>query len=440
MPTKFERPSLAAAGRFLSTETGGITSLGLFMFVGTLMLGGYAIDTASGMAARTQLQVTADSAAHAALVTRERGTEAEAVARALAIAAANLPAEVYGPVIRPEDVTFGTWDVDANAFVPQPGSRSAVRVTARRNDERGNAQGTFLLNLVGVDAYDIERTAILTTYVPTCFREGFVAEGVVDMQSNNTFGNGFCIHSNDHVAFNNNNYFEPGTIVSMPNPDDIVLPNSGFSKNEGLSEALREGSYNIRILNRIDAIITGLANGDAEFLPAFINSGTAIRLSDKRVDRSHFTEGRIHTYSCAGGKLTIEAGSVLRNVILVTDCEVDFGNGVVLEDVVIATTNTSATSFTATSGLRVGRDDGCAQGGGAQLVTKGGMRFPAKLSLFGGQLLAAGDIDFAAEAYGVEGASMVAGGRIDGTSNTAMAFCGSGMESSFQAQYFRLVL
>jgi len=54
------------------------------------------------------------------------------------------------------------------------------------------------------------------------------------------------------------------------------------------------------------------------------------------------------------------------------------------------------------------------------------------------QILAAGDVEFAAGADGVEGASIVSGASVDVTSNNSMGFCGSGMDSAFQAEYFRL--
>jgi len=67
------------------------------------------------------------------------------------------------------------------------------------------------------------------------------------------------------------------------------------------------------------------------------------------------------------------------------------------------------------------------------------MKFASNLQTYGGQFIAEGDIDFAANSDGVEGASMVAGGTISGASNLAMGFCGgSGMEDSFEAAYCRL--
>ena len=87
----------------------------------------------------------------------------------------------------------------------------------------------------------------------------------------------------------------------------------------------------------------------------------------------------------------------------------------------------------------IGLDDGCADGGGAQLVTLGGMRFPSNLQIYGGQLIAAKSIEFAARPDGIEGVSIVAGDEIDGSSLINVGFCGgAGMDNNFVAWYFRM--
>src|SRR5690606_4956976 len=99
-------------------------------------------------------------------------------------------------------------------------------------------------------------------------------------------------------------------------------------------------------------------------------------------------------------------------VVIVTDCDVKFSNGAALENSVLATTSTSAKSISAPSGLRLGADDSCAEGGGAQVLTLGGVDVAAGVEFYGGQIVAAADIAFTANADGIEGASLVAGGEI----------------------------
>jgi len=261
----------------------------------------------------------------------------------------------------------------------------------------------------------------------------------VDIQSNNNYYNGFCIHANGHVELNSNNVFEAGTIVSMPNIDDVVLPQSGFETNEGLEAALRSGAYRIRILNRLPAIIQSFIDEDGTWLPDYITTDVAITVSGSKLDESHFQAGRLHKLIGSNNcKVTISPTTPLQRIVLVTNCEVKFAQGTQLHDVVVATTNTSAKSMNAPSTLQVGKDDSCLDGGGAQLLSLGGMNFASDLRMYGGQLIALSNIEFSANADGIEGASMISGTRIDGTSNMNMGFCVTGMEDNYEAVYFRL--
>ncbi len=73
------------------------------------------------------------------------------------------------------------------------------------------------------------------------------------------------------------------------------------------------------------------------------------------------------------------------------------------------------------------------------MVTKGGVAFAAKVNIYGSQIIAAGDIPMTANADGIEGVALVAGGKLDVTSNGTFGFCdGAGMENNFEAAYFRM--
>jgi hypothetical protein len=180
---------------------------------------------------------------------------------------------------------------------------------------------------------------------------------------------------------------------------------------------------------------------DTEVIPDYIRSTTIRTLPDNRVQDSELEDGFAYRFTCGGGgnqTLTIDNNVTVRENMIITNCKVSFSSGVRLRDAVVVSKNTAANSINASSGLVVGHDDDCAAGGGAQLVTLGGMDFASDLHVYGGQLLAKGDIEFAANANGIQGAAMVAGGTISGTSNMNMGFCGTGMEDNFHAAYFRL--
>ena len=59
---------------------------------------------------------------------------------------------------------------------------------------------------------------------------------------------------------------------------------------------------------------------------------------------------------------------------------------------------------------------------------------------YGAQILAWGDIEFAAQANGMEGVSFISYGRIDGTSESDMGYCdGKGTDNFAAVPYYRMV-
>ena len=263
-------------------EDGAMTVFSVFCFITALMVGGLAVDVTNVMMERTRLQVAADAGAHAALLARDTMLEADAKAEAIRVANLNMPNSLYGNILTTDDITFGTWNATNASFTAVAGSRNAVHVQPKRDTSKQNAVATYILKIVGFNEWNLKVDSIFTTYRPTCLREGFVADGVVDLQSNNSFTNGFCIHSNTYVSLNSNNYFEPGTVVSMPDTADIELPNSGYKTNTGLSSALRSGSFYVRIVPRIIQIIAGLNSNDPRYVPSYISSLLVVTLDPKK--------------------------------------------------------------------------------------------------------------------------------------------------------------
>ncbi len=452
------------APSFASDERGAITTYSLFTFAAMAIVGGIALDVSHAVQMRTHLQIAADAAAHAALVVRDTEPEETARTVALAVAAMNMPPNVQGNgvVLRDEDIEFGTWDSDTLTFTPDPpgvDSRDAVRVRTQRMEANGNPVQTFLLRLVGRDFWNLDRDAVFVAYENPCLMQGFVAELEVDLQSNNAYSDGFCIHSNRYVSLNSNNFFEPGTVVSMPDLADLDLPQSGFETNEGLEAALRYGKFNIKILNDLETtstqtgLIDRLRVPTSDVQPGYIDGVSPVRSltvvngnprSDtevKNLEQANLVPGSVHVLDCptTGGQVNVKSDTLFNNIVLVTNCSLKFEAGVALENTVIATTSTDVRSINAPSGLRVGANDDCAPGGESQIITLGGMDVASDLQLYGAQIIAKRDISFSANADGIEGVAMVSGGVISGTSNMNMGFCDEGVENTFQARYFRLV-
>ena len=491
-------------GKLIKNEDGGITPFGLYFGVATMMIGGLAVDGAGLVSTRTQLQVAADLAAHAAIMTREFETADQARAKALELVEASFPKAIDGDLLRSEDIHFGYFDSTTGGFQVDENSNVAVMVETQRLSEHANPLSTHLLRLVGVGEIDVMAAAVFSGEVDPCLRDGWVAEGMVDAQSNNLFKDGFCVHSNDYVSFNQNNVFEPGVNVSMPDLANLSIPASGFAKNSGLQEALAQGYMNIRILDKMDSIFAALADPTSDFYKSYLHSAWPVTLTGSSFETSDFKKNRINQISCgtlaaldtdpletdfaardifdhltdvtsiaaggngngngngggngngnngggnsgggtttgggAAGKITIDAsGTILKNVVIYTDCAIKFANGSALENVVIYSTNTGDKAITASQGLRLGADDFCSPDGGVQIMTQGGFEVAAKLEIYSSQVIAQGPIQFAAQGDGVEGGSFISGTTIDGTSLTDMSACpAAGMEENFAVKNFQM--
>ncbi|KKL61605.1 hypothetical protein LCGC14_2193650, partial [marine sediment metagenome] len=130
--------------RFARDEAGGLTAFGLYIFMGSVALSAIAMDVAQLYAARVQLQVAADVAAHAALLSRDTSDSDSSKNKALGLARAAMPNARYGDVLRAEDIHFGKWDRATRLFTADPKSRDAVLVSTNRLAERSNAASVFL--------------------------------------------------------------------------------------------------------------------------------------------------------------------------------------------------------------------------------------------------------------------------------------------------------
>jgi hypothetical protein len=187
-------------------------------------------------------------------------------------------------------------------------------------------------------------------------------------------------------------------------------------------------------------MLDGMTNENSRYYRSdYIGSPDPVTVTRKQtMSVDDFTSRRVNEMSCGGQRVTLAAETFSNMVIIGYDCRFSMSNGTALENMTLITTSTDSRSIDSPQGFRMGVDDDCGTGGGAQIVTWGGVRVAANLEMYGSQIIAAGPIAFAANAGGIQGASLVSGATIDGTSNMSFGFCGTGMEDTFQAEYFRM--
>ncbi len=288
----------------LRAEAGSMTLWNLLWFTVFLAFAGVAIDSSNAYRVQAMLQTTADAAAHAGAI--DLSDEQTARTVAMTYARANMPEDLHGVAVTTNNVTFGHWDEADRSFTPKDETAlpvNAIRVVAARSEGQSNALATQILRVIGFDFWNLGAEAVVATAVNPCLRDGIVARGRIDIQSNNTAGGNFCFHgegANDKkdvgIDLQQNNEFRCGVRVSVPSiASNLSVPSDPFagtdasfascsqaqvaagvlpadtlgSGNPGLYEALSEQSIpaiGIEICNHINIVLDFV--GEMPFFPA----------------------------------------------------------------------------------------------------------------------------------------------------------------------------
>ncbi len=224
---------------------------------------------------------------------------------------------------------------DNTAYDPLTMSLDAVRAVTRKAQVNGNPLGLFLAAAVGLAKTDISTEAIAWAQGGgedlSCYEDGMIAGGWVDIQSNNSFINDYCIYGNDGVRVQSDNYFETGVVVGY-GPDG-VLDEQG-SMNNGLAEASQHNDTEIypAKAQQIDEMISDLVSGT---YPPFVAFGDAGTIYDSTLPAFPIP----HTTYIISGTATITAD--LSNLVIIAN-KIDVGSGVILTDMVLVATDSSS--------------------------------------------------------------------------------------------------
>ncbi len=461
---------------FLRDESGGYTIWSLIWFSLYVAMGGLAVDMTDAYRNQTLLQSTADFSALAAVMSLPDQTDG--TAQALAFAADNMNPGINGNVLDADEVIFGIWNFSARTFTPGTTAPNAVRVITRRDDANNNPLATTFLRILGLwglpmDRWNISVEAVAVGYIPHCLRDGFVAANSVHMNGNNDFINDICIHGqnmiddpgkNYAIELNNNNYFEPGVSVSMPDLDMMPMREGTCLNNSGLcsNDVLFEGDVWPEDVELIDPIIQGMQSGSA-YMPDYMYitdaDGNYVldQFSNPMVHYEQITNAEkytgpylpntIYDMKCSNGKKTVNlpTDTTIRNVVIVADCSISSSKGLHLEDVVLASSyvgngpnGLQQNAITLASGTYLGNPDDCVDGGGVAIYSASSVHVAAQGVFHGLRIVAAYDVQFTARNVSVYGISVQAGNDIFLTSNNRFGLCPDGVDGGY-AWHYRLV-
>jgi len=364
-------------------------------------------------------------------------------------------------------------------------------VITRRDDANNNPLATNFLRILGLwglpmDRWNISVEAIAVKYIP-CYQDGFTATNWVDMNSNNDFYNGICIHGQNEIEDNgqdegvyirSGNTFEgphgevPGVTVSTPYPDeDITNLNSTCGQNDGLcgsdvSYGAKKGGDSMpEDVEWLGAIMTGLLDPDSIYMPDYmytadLNGDLALAPSPPVTIPNEdypepaekysgpYDEGTIYNMVCSSGKKTIKlpTDTDITNVVIVANCNIIASSGVTLKDVVLASTYAGngpnglvQDSIHLAAGSILGEADDCEDGGGVEIYSAASVHISAGGEWHGLRIVAEHNVTITSNNEGVYGISVQAGNRIDMGSNNEFGLCTGGVPGVFVPRY-RLVL
>ncbi|MBZ0130862.1 MAG: hypothetical protein K8F59_17325 [Rhodobacteraceae bacterium] len=438
-----------------------MTHFAVMVLIITLFFGGMSVDSTNAWRVRSQLQTAADATAHAAVIELQKAgssdvdTNAQNTIRAAVIdlANANLMGDNQNSAITAANITFGIWDFDAGTFTQSTSNVNAVRVVANRNAASGNALGTMLLRIGGMQSWNIQTESIAAMTEGGCVAANIATNGEFEITSNNAVYNDFCIFGANGVKLSNNNTFSNDAALVVPDFSMISWPSSvGMSSvvGRGTAESSATLTYGdvFETGTGLTPTIPSAATMAASFLnpyyadqPSYINpSASVITIRAKDVKYTNFQAGRIYEVECGGSngsKAQFFAGSTVSEVVIVSECNMQFGNGSVFEDVVLVSTDTGNKSVYGANGVRLGTDDGCATGGEVVIYAGGDFDSASGLELYGATIYAEGEMHISAQSNGIEGLNLYANGDIKFSAQASLGLCPNGLNSTETS--FRLV-
>ncbi len=397
------------------------------------------------------LQATADTTALAAVIDIPDNVPS-VVATAVSYSIDNMGSDTNGFVIDTDDVHVGLWDGETQSLDIGSAFPDAVMVSVSRSADNANAVPVNFLRIMGLRTWNVTAQAVAQRFIPGCLRDGLVAREIVDMSSNNSSVKEICIHGQQGVDLQSNNYFELGVNVSMIDLDMLSLPASGMTSNIGLPPALRENNLDPRMVNHVGEIMLDMLDPTSLVIPSYINTSEPVIEVNERFDLSTAQPHRIYHVICAPNKNTIiPSNSVVSKIVVIAECEIKINAGAFVFDAFLGSRSggnsgqgqgggVNSANIGIAANVMLGTPDNCANGGGVQLFSSATMHFSSSATINGVQMVAAGDIELGARDLGINGISAQAGGDITLTSNNMFGLCSGGAPDLFTVDYYRLVL
>jgi len=472
--------------RFCARQDGGATAFGLIVICLMLLIAGVAIDVANLYRYKTLLQLAADSAAQAGVVTLARGGGATgAHSAAGAMVETNMPEARFGQVITnsAREVQVLHYDAATGTLgqVGDAAPANAVLVRLQRSAAAGNPVPTFLMGVAGSDAWSLAASSVATlTPTQRCGNaEGIVARGAIDLGPSPVFGSDFCLHSQSTITLPIGTRITDQLRVSLPDPSGcagVCKPgNSAATTGPITGPMIRPVALNLVMpgaQDHVARLVAGFLDpqttlpeevaffatrpltGDPEALREVglaaddLHAGDVLQVTPLQFSQMRERpSGLVYAVRCDTAKkdrralwertLTLtglEEGPTLRDLVLVTDCAIEMDDRVRIEGVLILLTGPQGAQISALLGATLGgtsaigdADATCDAVRRVRLMAFGNLVLPAGLAGANVSAVAGGDILLTADETQKRthhrGLILHAGGRVTAEGSHSFARC-----------------
>jgi Flp pilus assembly protein TadG len=466
---------------FWSDEHGGMTLFWMFGLVILAMLAGLAIDVTNLHRHKERLTLAADAAAQAGILALAQGQSATQVqAAVLASVELNAPAKTVGPTMKSDDVQLVRFDPKSRTLIA--GTPNAVKVTLHNDSTVNNPVRTTLLQIAGVESFEVDVTTVAYYGQPgNCTSSDMIYGKLqVTLTSGNLIGPSYCVHSQTAVWLPQQNTFQKGSGVSMPN----LIACKGKCvdwANPGIEDAVFAMNLNLpKVSDHISGVTTDMMATTSTLKTSFfsdkslatdlkplvdakiMNSATSKKLTKGSVvavtpnqynDLMQLTNGNLPTglvynvdcrdkgngpttsISIGAGKdrknasLTSTTVETVRQVVLITDCGFEVGPFARIDATLAISTRVSSSSvISASEGAVIGDPlKNCDLSRKVYMMTMSGVSVPSNFTASNIALIANGDINVAANSSSSavvhKGTSLHAEGSVQIPANNTFTSC-----------------
>lgn len=450
--------------QFGTQEHGGGTMFAIYIFVTFAVLVGIMLDATNAWLNRTQLTSTADIGAHAGAVAIAEGkTEDEVKAAVTNAVENNLPRGLFGQVVdSTTDVFLVHYDPYSGA-VDGTTNPNSVAVRTQRSTDRKNAIPTYLLKFAGVSSFQTDgiSLAVFDVNANCNATDGIYAKEKVTLTTQTRVGSGFCVHSEDYVWLPQQNTFEAGSYVSMPNlalcedkcspsanpgivavESHVIMPDirqmvldayDDFNETAPNANATKQEFFATRSAGNQQVLIDNGIISVGTLLP----KGSVVNLTpDEFHMLPYLPSGLVYNVACsaggAGKKTWLNFSDTvgqMEDVALITNCGLNFQDGSrLIGSVVVTIRELSTATVTAGSSVTVADPDlACAPGERTHVMALSDVKVPAEFVMSNLTLVVDGNVDIASATSASatsKGVSIHATGRVHVSSMHGFEVCG----------------